>query len=171
MEKQLLDEIRELSHDTIRRLTNLQTTEDIDILRTAILRRAENWIKMGVLEADAPWEDAWNLFKTCLEIHRAAKMSQGHSQNNAKFPLGPIVATPGALEALQEAGQDPMEFLQRHQSGDWGDLCEEDERENEFSLKNGYRLLSAYSTRTNTKIWIITEADRSATSVVLPREY
>ena len=171
MEKQLLDEIRELSHDTIRRLTNLQMTENIDILRTAILRRAERWVEAGVLEADAPSEDAWNLFKTCFEIHRAAKMSQGHSQNNAKFPLGRIVATPGALRALEEASQDPMEFLQRHQSGDWGELCEQDKRENVFSLKNGYRLLSAYSTRTNTKIWIITESDRSATRLILPHEY
>jgi len=84
MEKPLLDEIRKLSDVTIRRLTNLQTREDIDILRTAILRRAEKWIEAGVLEADSPWEEAWNLFRTCLEIHRAANMSQGASQNRTK---------------------------------------------------------------------------------------
>lgn len=171
MKEVLLDEIRNLSDDTIRRLTNLQEREDINILRTAILRRAEKWIERGVLEASAPWEDAWNLFKTCLDIHRAANMSQGDSQNKAKLPLGRIVATPGALKALQEAGQDPMELLQRHQSGDWGELCEEDKRENEFSLKKGCRLLSAYTTKKGCKIWLITESDRSATSLVLPHEY
>ncbi|MFQ5853524.1 MAG: hypothetical protein ACE5JU_23445, partial [Candidatus Binatia bacterium] len=171
MKEVLLDEIRKLSDDTIRKLTNLQEREDIDILRTAILRRADKWIERGVLEADAPWEDAWNLFRSCLEMHRAAEMSQGDNQNKGKFPLGRIVATPGALRALQEAEQDPLEFLLRHQAGDWGELCEQDKRENDFSLKNGYRLLSAYSTRTNTKIWIITEKDRSATTLLLPGEY
>lgn len=171
MKEALLDEIRKLSDDTIRKLTNLQEREDINTLRTAILQRAEKWIERGVLETDAPWEDAWNLFRSCLDIHRAAEMSQGGSQDNSKFPLGRIVATPGVLKALQDAGQDPLEFLLRHQAGDWGELREQDKRGNDFSLKNGYRLLSAYSTRTNTKIWIITEADRSATSLVLPHEY
>ncbi len=171
MENPLLDKIRNLSDGTIRRLTNLQTREDINILRTAILRRAEKWIEKGVLEAGAPWEDAWNLFKTCLEIHRAAKISQEANQNRARSPLGRIAATPGALGALHEAAQDPMEFLQRHQSGDWGELCEQDKRENDFSLKNGYRLLSAYTTKRGRKIWLITESDRSATSLILPHEY
>ncbi len=58
-----------------------------------------------------------------------------------KFPLGRMVATPGALQALQEADQGPLEFLLRHVSGDWGELCEEDKAENELSLKNGFRLL------------------------------
>lgn len=167
----LLDQIRKLGDDTVRSLTNLQTREDIDTLRTAILRRAEKWIETGVLEADAPWEEAWNLFRTCLEIHQAAEMSQRGSQEKAKFPLGRIVATPGALEALQDAGQDPMEFLQRHQAGDWGDLCETDKEQNEFSLRNGHRLLSAYSTKMGGKILVFTESDRSTTSLVLPREY
>jgi len=171
MENPLLDEIQKLSDDTIRRLTNLQTKEDINILRTAIRRRAEKWIERGVLETDAPWEHAWNLFRTCLEIYRASDMPQEARQNNVKFPLGRIVATPGTLEALQDAGQDPMEFLQRHQAGDWGDLCEADKQENEFSLKNGYRLLSAYTTTNNVKVWLITEADRSATTLLRPGEY
>jgi len=88
-----------------------------------------------------------------------------------KFSLGRIVATPGALEAVQEANQNPFEFIQRHQSGDWGNLCEEDKRENEFSLKNGFRLLSAYRTLHDVKVWIITEADRSVTTLLLPHEY
>jgi hypothetical protein len=89
----------------------------------------------------------------------------------SKFNLGQTVATPGALRALEEAGQNPIEFLARHQRGDWGDLCQEDRRENEFSLKHGFRLLSAYLTAKGVKLWVITEADRSATTILLPEEY
>jgi len=88
-----------------------------------------------------------------------------------RFPLGQVVATPGALVALAEAGQTPHEFIRRHQTGDWGDLDEDDRRENERSLEIGCRVLSAYHLRDGTKIWIITEADRSATTLLLPSEY
>ena len=88
-----------------------------------------------------------------------------------RFRLGRVVATPGALRALEEANQNPLEFLERHQAGDWGELCEEDIRENEFSVRNGFRILSAYRTRLDVKIWVITEADRSATTFLLPHEY
>ena len=88
-----------------------------------------------------------------------------------KFSLGRIVATPGALEALEEANQNPFEFLERHRAGDWGDLCEEDKSENEFSVRNGFRILSAYRTRNNVTIWVITEADRSVTTLLRPHEY
>jgi hypothetical protein len=87
------------------------------------------------------------------------------------FELGRIVATPGALQALEAAGEQPTEFIDRHVSGDWGELDEEDKRENEFSLRNGFRILSAYTTSAGDKIWIITEADRSATTFLLPEEY
>lgn len=87
-----------------------------------------------------------------------------------KFRLGRTLATPRALKALQEAGQAPLELLLRHVSGDWGEICEEDKTENELSLKNGFRLLSAFRTKTDVKIWIITEVDRSAT-LLLPDEY
>jgi len=88
-----------------------------------------------------------------------------------KFPLGQIVATPGALQALERTGQAPLEFVKRHVLGDWGDLDEHDRRENEFSLNAGLRLLSAYTLVDGTRIWIITEADRSATTLLLPEEY
>jgi hypothetical protein len=65
------------------------------------------------------------------------------------FPLGQIVATPGALEALEVSQQSPAEFLERHAKGDWGELSADDIAENEFSLKNGFRLLSSYCTATN----------------------
>jgi hypothetical protein len=88
-----------------------------------------------------------------------------------KFSLGQIVATAGALEVLSAAEQTPGEFLNRHLSGDWGELDREDIEENESSLKNGYRLLSAYRTKKGEKLWIITEHDRSATTLLLPSEY
>jgi hypothetical protein len=96
---------------------------------------------------------------------------EGFAVQRARFSLGRIVATPGALQALEEAGQDPSEFLIRHQAGDWGELCEEDRQENELSLREGFRLLSVYRTRCGVKLWIITEADRSVTTILLPQEY
>ena len=89
----------------------------------------------------------------------------------AKFPLGQVVATPGALAALAQSEQTPLEFLQRHASGDWGELDEADKRENDFSLDKHLRLLSAYHTTSGEKLWVITEADRSATTFLLPSEY
>lgn len=87
------------------------------------------------------------------------------------FPFGHIVATPGALAALQEAGQLPGEFLARHAAGDWGELDEDDRRENQVSLEGGFRLLSVYRTLANSRLWVITEADRSVTTILLPEEY
>ena len=90
---------------------------------------------------------------------------------NYKFPLGQVVATPGVIDALSTAGQTPLEFIARHATGDWGELDEDDRLENERSLKTGCRLLSAYSLKNRTKIWVITEADRSSTTLLLPGEY
>src|SRR5215469_630714 len=87
------------------------------------------------------------------------------------FELGQIVATPGALAALKKAGQQPGEFLTRHVNREWGDLDEEDRKENEYSLEHGFRLLSAYKTNAGDRLWIITEADRSVTTLLLPEEY
>jgi hypothetical protein len=78
-----------------------------------------------------------------------------------KFELGMVVMTPGASETLLTAQHVPPEFLLRHQHGDWGELCAEDRRENERSLRVGSRLLSSYRTRTEEKLWVITEWDRS----------
>jgi hypothetical protein len=87
------------------------------------------------------------------------------------FPLGRIVATRGALTALQEARQDASEFLLRHAIGDWGELGDEDRKENDFSLTRSLRLLSTYTLASGEKLWIITEADRSVTTLLLPSEY
>lgn len=87
------------------------------------------------------------------------------------FPAGQIVATPGALAALERANQKPAEFLCRHLSGDWGALDAHDIAENEYSLAHGFRLLSSYRTTAGETLWIVTEADRSATTLLLPEEY
>ncbi len=87
------------------------------------------------------------------------------------FPLGQIVATPGALAALERAQQPPICFLTRHASGDWGELEPTDVAENQYSIAHGFRLLSSYQTNAGEKLWIITEADRSATTLLLPEEY
>lgn len=87
------------------------------------------------------------------------------------FPLGQIVATPGAVEAIELSGQNAGEFIARHATGDWGELDEHDKRENAIALKDGLRILSAYHTTAGEKIWIITEHDRSVTTVLLPSEY
>jgi hypothetical protein len=89
----------------------------------------------------------------------------------ALFSLGHLVATPGALASLAKAGQTPLDFLSRHVCGDWGDIDQEDRKENELGLKRGFRLLSSYQTNADAKIWVITEADRSVTTVLLPNEY
>ena len=88
----------------------------------------------------------------------------------APFPLGRIVVTPGALRVLIEAGEDPLRYLVRHASGDWGDLDEHDRRENERASGHGRRLVSRYPVGGG-KVWIITEADRSATTILLPEDY
>lgn len=85
--------------------------------------------------------------------------------------LGQVVATPGAIEALKKASQTASHFLNRHLSGDWGELCDEDRQLNDEATKNGSRVLSAYTLTTGEKIWIITEADRSSTCLLLPSEY
>ena len=87
------------------------------------------------------------------------------------FPSGQIVATPGALRLLEETSKSPLEFLSRHLRGDWGDLCQEDKMENELSLKRGFRLMSSYPITDTAKLWIITEADRSVTTLLLPEDY
>ena len=85
--------------------------------------------------------------------------------------LGQVVATPGALEALEHAHVQPFQLLARHQAGDWGEVCVEDKQLNDGALSDGTRVLSAYTLDTGVKIWIITEADRSATTLLLPSEY
>lgn len=88
-----------------------------------------------------------------------------------RFPLGQLVATPGVMDALNHANNELLQMVRRHRVGDWGDLCDEDRQANEEALLYGSRLLSAYHTASGEKVWIITEADRSYTTVLLPSEY
>src|SRR6267378_1718000 len=103
-------------------------------------------------------------------------MMQTNSSTNqrpimTRFALGQTYITPGAEDALMIAGQTGIEFLRRHMSNDWGELSDEDVRENELSLREGFRLLSSYRTCRGDNLWIITEADRSSTTILLSSEY
>jgi len=97
-------------------------------------------------------------------------------QNTGKAPArlfnpGKTVATPGAFDAMSQLGVWPFDLLARHISGDWGDLSKEDCTANDEALKQGLRLLSAYQITSALRIWIITEHDRSVTTMLLPAEY
>lgn len=88
------------------------------------------------------------------------------------FPLGQLVFTPGAMELISRTRTNVLSLLRRHQHGDWGTVCEPDKRANDQSVKEGTRILSAYGLGAEqTRIWLITEADRSATTFLLPDEY
>ena len=89
----------------------------------------------------------------------------------ARFPIGQTYITPGAEEALMIAGQTGIEFLRRHMCADWSELSDDDAQKNELSLREGFRVLSAYRTSAGQKLWIITEADRMSTTILLPDEY
>lgn len=97
------------------------------------------------------------------------KMIHEKQTKQPKFDLGQVLITLPAQSAL--ASEDVMAALTRHSVGDWGDCCKEDWNENELSLREGFRLFSVYHDRKGTKFWIITEADRSATTVLLPEDY
>ena len=91
------------------------------------------------------------------------------------FPLGTCYLTPGINELIEQHQLPLPEFLYRHQTGDWSEMSAEDRAENQLSIKEGYRILSAFCFKPNAnvsiKIWVITEADRSSTTVLLPSEY
>ena len=87
------------------------------------------------------------------------------------FALGQVLATPGALELLETHQLTALPFVLRHVSGDWGDICAEDRQANTDALQYGYRLMSVYVISKAERLWIITEADRSSTTLLLPEEY
>ncbi len=96
--------------------------------------------------------------------------TQATNQVKPLFALGQTLATPGAMVVMQGLDISPLSLLCRHQRGDWGDLDEDDKEENDLSVKEGFRIFSAYAFDT-VKLWVITEADRSATTILLPEEY
>ena len=87
------------------------------------------------------------------------------------FTLGKIVATPGALEALGRSAQRPGEFLTKHAQGESGDLDAFDAEANRAAIRNGDRILSSFTTRQGETVWVLTEADRASTCILLPSEY
>lgn len=87
------------------------------------------------------------------------------------FALGRLVSTPSATQVMETLGLSPFTLLRRHVSGDWGDLCEDDKHYNDEALTDNTRLLSAYQITEAVKIWVITEADRSVTTLLLPEDY
>ena len=89
----------------------------------------------------------------------------------SRFPAGQIVMTAGVNDLVQRGALDPLPYLQRHFNGDWGDLCDDDRRANDAALKSGDRLFSSYQVTPTLKLWIITEWDRSVTTLLLPDEY
>ncbi len=94
--------------------------------------------------------------------------------SNGKFSLGQLVMTRGVNDKIADDARFSkfvIESLGRHAKGDWGDLGQEDKQENELSLEKGFRLLSAYERNGLPKVWIITEADRSVTTILFPDEY
>ncbi|MBL0123663.1 MAG: hypothetical protein IPP88_13370 [Betaproteobacteria bacterium] len=90
---------------------------------------------------------------------------------SGRFPLGRIVATPAALAALAGAGRDAQSFLERHVEGDWDEMSAEDQASNLWAIEAGERVFSSYQLTRETKLWVITEADRSSTCVLLPGDY
>jgi hypothetical protein len=106
-----------------------------------------------------------------MQSNLTTSAKAGTTTGAARFQLGQTLITPAAQEAIRDAGQLPLEFLLRHQSGDWGDLGNEDKRENEFSVSRRLRILSKYHTAEGVALYVITEADRSASTILLPSEY
>lgn len=127
-----------------------------------------------------------NYFERMIEVKRTDAVKTARTPSNAtdcnrttspmtspnssrKFELGQVVATKGAIKEITE--YEMFTALRRHASGDWGDICGGDKYENDFAVVYGGRLFSVYKTHKNTKFWIITEADRSSTTILLPKEY
>jgi len=126
--------------------------------RSSIIKQIDSFL--SVISKDEKL--FWLKFRRKLEIL---------NENSVLFSLGNIYLTVGAQEELEESNQTANEFLARHQKGDYGLVCEDDRRENELSVKEGFRILSSYKTNADVKIWVITEADRSSTTILLPSEY
>jgi hypothetical protein len=108
-------------------------------------------------------KDAGEYLKSISEIYNLAR--------RAKFALGRLVATPGAMAAMIGSGDNPADYLARHLSGDWGELSPHDVAENEYAVSRELRIFSSYRLTDGTTIWVITEADRSSTTILLPEEY
>ena len=106
-----------------------------------------------------------------METTNATTSSSHLKPTMVWFTLGQIVATPGAIDLLERTSSDALDFLIRHQQGDWGSVPPEGAEENLSSIEHGNRILSSYYLNASERLWIITEADRSVTTLLLPNEY
>ncbi len=106
-----------------------------------------------------------------MQANTTTAKADSTTTSAARFHLGRLFLTPGAIEALEEASQSPQDFINRHSRLEQGELCDEDHRENLFSVDKALRIFSAFKTARGEKLWVITEADRSATTILKPEEY
>ncbi|WP_295996900.1 hypothetical protein [Rugamonas sp.] len=98
-------------------------------------------------------------------------MADNSKTRKPLFTLGQVVATPGAMSAMSQLGIAPLDLIHRHITGDWGDLGVEDQQQNLLAIRSDLRIFSSYKIGASVKIWVITEADRSSTTLLLPDEY
>jgi len=140
------------------RMINLYQNADA-AERRAVVKHVDSFFENGTKDEKIFW------------LKFRLKLEAQNEKTKSLFSLGETIMTIGAREALAESNQLPNEFLAKHQIGDWGNVCKDDWQENDFSVKKGFRILSAYKTVKGEKIWIITEADRSTTTILLPDEY
>jgi hypothetical protein len=138
---------------------------------TDLLALAAEIAREEALPRTEAWRRALQLWPDLAADDPDTRVAFVYRDGRTKFHAGAIVATSGALAALTAAGASASTYLQRHLSGDWGDISDADRQENEFSVEHGLRILSAYTLPTGIKIWLMTEADRSATTILLPSEY
>jgi hypothetical protein len=96
---------------------------------------------------------------------------ESNQPKRVSFRLGSLYSTPGALAALSEAKQDALQFIKRHLNHDWGDMCASDCKANDDAVVQGERIFSSYTLTSGAKLWVITEADRASTTLLLPDEY
>lgn len=115
----------------------------------------------------------WHLLKAAGAFKGAANKDEELlvQKPPVKIELGRLVATPAALLMMQANSQAPFEFIDRHRRGDWGEVDATDKRSNDNAIALGARILSVYRLRDRTRIWVITESDRSSTCVLLPDDY
>ncbi len=160
----LADKLREALNET-----DVLETHDVytDLLRSAL--DEVDWLEVAADFLEDFAEDAPRAVNAIADPQTASGANDAYEEGSEKFPLGRIVATPGALAEIPTF--EVQTSLKRHQRGDWGEVNASDREENDLSLREGFRLLSAYRAANGTKFWIITEADRSVTTVLLPEEY
>ena len=146
-----------LERQQAKMLTTYQNANQSE--RNAVIKQIDSFLEVVPKDAKTSW----------LKFRR--KLENLNEKSPALFPLGEVYLTIGAKDALEESNQTPNEFLAKHQTGDFGIIGNEDWQENLLSIKEGFRILSAYKTSKDVKLWLITEADRSSTTVLEPNEY